>query len=56
MVNTFRTLASLALAGILTASAPSVPLVIGHRGASGHRPEHTIAGYTLAIEMGADVI
>lgn len=33
-----------------------VPLVIAHRGASGYRPEHTIASYTLAIEMGADYI
>ena len=32
------------------------PLVIAHRGASGLRPEHTLAGYTLAIEQGADVI
>jgi glycerophosphoryl diester phosphodiesterase len=32
------------------------PLVIGHRGAAGYRPEHTIEGYTLAIEMGADFI
>ena len=32
------------------------PLVIAHRGASGYRPEHTIAAYTLAIEMGADYI
>jgi glycerophosphoryl diester phosphodiesterase len=32
------------------------PLVIGHRGASGYRPEHTLASYTLAIEMGADYI
>ncbi|SEP58804.1 glycerophosphodiester phosphodiesterase [Microlunatus flavus] len=31
-------------------------LVIGHRGASGYRPEHTIAAYELAIEQGADVI
>jgi glycerophosphoryl diester phosphodiesterase len=31
-------------------------LVIGHRGASALRPEHTIAGYTKAIEIGADVI
>jgi glycerophosphoryl diester phosphodiesterase len=30
--------------------------VIGHRGASGYRPEHTLAGYELAIGMGADVI
>jgi glycerophosphoryl diester phosphodiesterase len=32
------------------------PLVIGHRGASGHRPEHTLEAYQLAIEMGADFI
>jgi glycerophosphoryl diester phosphodiesterase len=32
------------------------PLVIAHRGASGHRPEHTLAGYTLAVQMGADYI
>ena len=32
------------------------PLVIAHRGASGYRPEHTLASYTLAIEMGADYI
>ena len=32
------------------------PLVIGHRGASGYRPEHTLAAYELAIDMGADFI
>jgi len=32
------------------------PLVIAHRGASGHRPEHTAAAYELAIEQGADFI
>jgi glycerophosphoryl diester phosphodiesterase len=32
------------------------PLVIAHRGASGYRPEHTLASYRLAIEMGADYI
>ena len=32
------------------------PLVIAHRGASGHRPEHTLESYRLAIEMGADFI
>jgi len=32
------------------------PLVIAHRGASGHRPEHTLASYELAIELGADFI
>jgi glycerophosphoryl diester phosphodiesterase len=33
-----------------------LPLVIGHRGASGYRPEHTLAAYQLAIAMGADYI
>jgi glycerophosphoryl diester phosphodiesterase len=33
-----------------------VPIVIAHRGASGYRPEHTLAAYELAIEMGADYI
>ena len=32
------------------------PLVIGHRGAAGHRPEHTGASYELAIAYGADFI
>jgi glycerophosphoryl diester phosphodiesterase len=31
-------------------------LVIGHRGASGYRPEHTLAAYELAARMGADFI
>ena len=34
----------------------SAPLVIGHRGAAGERPEHTLAGYQLAIDEGADFI
>jgi glycerophosphoryl diester phosphodiesterase len=62
--------ASVVALGTLTASAtatadradaapsPSVsgPLVIGHRGASGYRPEHTLAAYELAIRLGADYI
>jgi glycerophosphoryl diester phosphodiesterase len=43
-----------------TAPRPSVghdlPLVIAHRGASGYRPEHTLAAYRLAIRMGADYV
>ena len=31
-------------------------LVIGHRGAAGYRPEHTLAAYELAARMGADFI
>ena len=34
----------------------SQPLVVAHRGASGYRPEHTLAAYRLAIEMGADYV
>jgi glycerophosphoryl diester phosphodiesterase len=33
-----------------------VPLVIAHRGASGAEPEHTLAAYRRAIEMGADAL
>ena len=32
------------------------PIIIAHRGASGERPEHTLAAYALAIEQGADFI
>jgi glycerophosphoryl diester phosphodiesterase len=32
------------------------PLVIGHRGAHGYLPAHTLEGYSLAIELGADFI
>lgn len=32
------------------------PLVIGHRGASYNLPEHTLASYHLALELGADYI
>ena len=39
-----------------TKMASNKPIIIAHRGASGERPEHTIAGYTLAIEQGADYI
>ncbi len=34
----------------------SKPIIIAHRGASGERPEHTLAAYSLAIEQGADFI
>jgi glycerophosphoryl diester phosphodiesterase len=34
----------------------SPAIVIAHRGASGYRPEHTLASYELAIEQGADYI
>ena len=59
-----RTLVVSALAAMLAVPIPVLapvlaqgePLVIAHRGASGERPEHTLAAYELAIELGADLI
>jgi glycerophosphoryl diester phosphodiesterase len=58
-VGTAITLAGL----IMTAStAPSQaqphtpPIVIGHRGASGYVPEHTLTSYFIAIQDGADYV
>ena len=42
-------------AGAATLSG-AAPIVIGHRGASGYRPEHTLAAYRLAIAQGANYI
>ncbi|MEW1613315.1 MULTISPECIES: glycerophosphodiester phosphodiesterase [unclassified Streptomyces] len=33
-----------------------VPTVIGHRGASGYRPEHTLGSYQLALDLGAHIV
>ncbi|MFD8211426.1 glycerophosphodiester phosphodiesterase [Streptomyces sp. NPDC059695] len=33
-----------------------VPTVIGHRGASGYRPEHTLGSYRHALDLGAHVV
>ncbi|MEV5440452.1 glycerophosphodiester phosphodiesterase [Streptomyces sp. NPDC052682] len=33
-----------------------VPTIIGHRGASGYRPEHTFGSYQLALDLGADIV
>ena len=38
------------------AAARAEPIVIAHRGASGERPEHTLAAYERAIDQGADYI
>jgi glycerophosphoryl diester phosphodiesterase len=35
---------------------PPTTLVIGHRGASGYRPEHSRASYELAVSLGADAV
>lgn len=45
----------LAFAAALPAAAAPL-LVIAHRGASGERPEHTLAAYERAIDQGADYI
>lgn len=34
----------------------AAPLVIGHRGAPGYLPDHTLEGYALAIALGADFV
>ncbi|HEV3377991.1 MAG TPA: glycerophosphodiester phosphodiesterase [Thermoleophilaceae bacterium] len=43
-------------AGEAAAQRSAKPLVIAHRGASGYRPEHTLAAYALGARMGADFI
>ncbi len=42
----------------VSAATPAAkhPLIIGHRGCCGERPEHTLASYSRAIEQGADFI
>ena len=37
-------------------AAASRPLIIGHRGASGYRPEHSPSAYQLAFEQGVDAV
>jgi glycerophosphoryl diester phosphodiesterase len=59
-------LAALLLAALMMVTGPAIagsskasaegPLVFGHRGAAGYRPEHTLASYELAARMGADYI
>ncbi len=39
-----------------TPSLVVTPATVGHRGASGHRPEHTLTAYRTAIRMGVDDI
>lgn len=45
-----------ALAAPVSTLSGAAPIVIGHRGASGYRPEHTLASYDLAISQGAHYI
>ncbi len=53
-----RTCCALAvLAALATPLAQAAsPIVIGHRGASGYLPEHTLEAYALAIQQGAHYI
>lgn len=46
----------MAVADLVGVSRAEIATVIGHRGASGYGPEHTLAAYALAIEMGADYV
>src|SRR5262245_7595627 len=58
VATTLATGLAAGIAGIaeLHAGPPEAPLVIGHRGTAGYRPEHTLASYELAIALGADFI
>lgn len=63
MIRALAVLLALSLAGCgaeTVTAAPTLdgqaPIVIAHRGASGERPEHTLASYRLAIDLGADYI
>ena len=52
-------LAGFAGAVLMTATSEAAgprPFVIAHRGASGYVPEHTLAGYFIAIQQGADYV
>jgi glycerophosphoryl diester phosphodiesterase len=40
----------------VTTMQNTFPIIIAHRGASGYRPEHTLAAYELAIALGTDYI
>src|SRR5262245_6983269 len=54
-----RLAAGFAGAVLMTVSsiaAAERPFVIAHRGASGYVPEHTLAGYFIAIQQGADYV
>jgi len=45
-----------AMATPLSTLNGQAPIVISHRGSTGYLPEHTIAGYELAVKMGTDYI
>jgi glycerophosphoryl diester phosphodiesterase len=47
---------ALVLLAVTAATALAEPIVVAHRGASGYRPEHTLAAYELGARMGADYV
>ena len=49
-------LVSSTLAATFNTLTGAPPIVLGHRGATGYLPEHTLAGYELAVKLGADYI
>jgi len=51
-----RSLLALGLLVAVSLLAVGEPIVIGHRGAAGYLPEHTLAGYAFAYALGADYI
>lgn len=58
-ITAVPTMASASTATAVKADRPSrtqTVTVFAHRGASGYRPEHTLASYELAIRLGADYI
>jgi glycerophosphoryl diester phosphodiesterase len=55
-VALFAGFASVAAADTRGGKGEPNPLVIGHRGASGYLPEHTLQSYALAIKLGADYV
>lgn len=56
MVRAFLLILAVLAAVPAAAAAGGDFLVIAHRGASGERPEHTLAAYERAIDQGADYI
>lgn len=54
-----RAIRHLAFLAAMMMSVPAMAddfIIIAHRGASGERPEHTLAAYALGIDQGADYI
>src|SRR4029078_1273423 len=49
-------IATIGAAAAVAAAHEKKPIVIGRRGAAGYLPDHTLQGYELAIDFGADYI